>query len=156
MLNQAALDWVQGRASLGAAGGWTAEEMRLVADLAYALAEQGRHDEAITVFDGLAAVAPATAYFQAALGALWLRKDDPARALEHLNAALAADPRDITALTNRGEAFMRAGDRAAAERDFEEVLRVGGEPPAQTVAAFCVTRARALLLVLRGQTPTEA
>ncbi|MGH9903048.1 MAG: hypothetical protein ACRD68_14675, partial [Pyrinomonadaceae bacterium] len=64
---------MNGRASLGAAGGWTAEEMRLVADVGFALAEQGREREAITVFEGLAALAPATAYFRAALGALWLR-----------------------------------------------------------------------------------
>src|SRR5215204_824587 len=83
-------DWLEGRASLGAAGGWTAEEMRLVADTGYALAEQGRHDEAVAIFEGLAVLAPATAYFQSALGALWLRKGEPERALEHLEALLAA------------------------------------------------------------------
>lgn len=150
IVNQKALEWVQGRASLGAAGGWTAEEMRLVADLAYALAEQGRHDEAITAFEGLTALAPATAYFQSALGALWLRKGEPARALSHLDAALAADPADIPALTNRGEALMQTGDADGARRDFAEVLRLAVAPPPGSVAAMCATRARALLNVLGG------
>ncbi|HEV2764458.1 MAG TPA: tetratricopeptide repeat protein [Pyrinomonadaceae bacterium] len=156
MVNQKALEWVQGRASLGAAGGWTAEEMRLVADLAYALAEQGRHDEAITAFEGLAALAPATSYFQSALGALWLRKGDPARAVAYLDAALAADPTDITALANRGEALMQAGDTAGAQRDFEEVARLAPAPAPNTVAEMCATRARALHQVLRGSLTPDA
>jgi Flp pilus assembly protein TadD len=69
-------DWVEGLASLGAAAGSTAEEIRLVADLGYALAEYVRDDEALTIFEGLAALAPATAYFQSALGALLFRTGD--------------------------------------------------------------------------------
>lgn len=147
MMNQAAAEWLQGRASLGAAGGWTAEEMRLVADIGYALAEQGRNDEALTVFEGLAALAPATAYFQSALGALRLRKNEPERALAHLDAALAADPQDLTALTNRGEARMQLGDAAGALADLRAVSE-SVAAPAGTPAEACVTRARALLRAL--------
>lgn len=142
-------DWLQGRASLGAAGGWTPEEMRLVADIGYALAEQGRHEEALTIFEGLAVLAPATAYFQSALGALWLRKDDPARAAEHLEAALAADPGDVTALVNRGEAAMRLGDREGARRRLLAALELGPRPQ-QTADASALVRARALLSQLPG------
>jgi tetratricopeptide (TPR) repeat protein len=140
-------DWVEGRASLGAAGGWTAEEMRLVADIGYALAEQGRHDEAVTVFEGLAVLAPATAYFQSALGALWLRKGEPARALEHLDAALAADPGDVAARVNRGEAAMQLGDREAARRHLLAALELGPRATHEASAAALV-RARALLAQL--------
>lgn len=140
-------DWLEGRASLGAAGGWTAEEMRLVADIGYALAEQGRHDEAVTLFEGLAVLAPATAYFQSALGALWLRKGEPARALEHLEAALAADPTDVTARVNRGEAALQLGDREAARRDLLAALDIGPRP-SQGASAPALVRARALLAQL--------
>jgi len=140
-------DWLEGRASLGAAGGWTAEEMRLVADIGYALAEQGRHEEAVTVFEGLAVLAPATAYFQSALGALWLRKGEPARALTHLEAALAADPGDVSAQVNRGEAAMRLGDQEAARLHLAAALELG--PRAQHPAdAAALVRARALLAQL--------
>ena len=137
-------DWLEGRASLGAAGGWTPEEMRLVADIGYALAEQGRHDEAVTIFEGLAVLAPATAYFQSALGALWLRKGDAERAVEYLDAALAADPGDVTARVNRGEAAMQLGDRDAARRQLLAALELG---PRATHAAdeAALVRARALL-----------
>lgn len=140
-------DWVEGRASLGAAGGWTAEEMRLVADIGYALAEQGRHDEAVTIFEGLAVLAPATAYFQSALGAIRLRKGEPERALEHLDAALAADPSDVAALVNRGEAAMQLGDRESARRHLLAALELGPRAPhAADVSAL--VRARALLAQL--------
>ena len=144
-MNQIALDWVQGRASLGAAGGWTAEEMRLVAEIGYALAEQGRNEEALTVFEGLAALAPATAYFQAALGALWLRMGDPSRAVEYFDAALGTDAVDLTALVNRGEAYMRQGNMAAARSDLESALRLEGTAPLQATTAASLVRARALL-----------
>ena len=143
-MEQITAEWLQGRASLGAAGGWTTEEMRLVADIGFALAEQGRHDEAVTVFEGLLALAPATAYFQSALGALWLRKGEPRRAVEYLDAALASDPADFNALTNRGEALLQLGEREAALRDLQQVARASGVARGTTAAA-CVTRARALL-----------
>ena len=137
-------EWLEGRASLAAAARWTAEEMRLVADIGYALAEQGRHDEAITVFEGLAALAPATAYFQSALGALWLRKGEAARSLPFFEAALSALPDDVATLTNRGEARLQTGDREAARRDFDRVIQLG-TGTVEPVSAMCVTRARALL-----------
>jgi predicted Zn-dependent protease len=142
-MEQIAAEWLQGRASLGAAGGWTAEEMRLVADVGYALAEQGRTDEALTVFEGLAALAPATAYFQACLGALRLRKGEPRRAVEYLDAALASDPGDLNALTNRGEALLQLGEREAARRDLQRVAHASGV--LREAETACVTRARALL-----------
>jgi Flp pilus assembly protein TadD len=140
-------DWVEGRASLGAAAGWTAEEIRLVADLGYALADYGRNEEALTIFEGLAALAPATAYFQSALGALLLRMGDLDRAEVHLMAALAADPGDPCALLNRGELNIQRQRPDLAIRDFLTLLRqpdIAANPDANSYA----TRSRALLSTL--------
>lgn len=142
-------DWLEGRASLGAAGGWTAEEMRLVADIAYALAEQGRHEEAVTIFEGLSALAPATGYFQSALGALWLRRGEPERAVLHLDAALAADPGDVAALVNRGEAAAQIGDGEAARKFLRAALELGPRAR-QSGDESAVVRARALLTTMLG------
>jgi len=144
MSNRLDYDWLQGRVSLGAAAGWTPEEMRLVADLGYALAEQGRNAEALTIFEALAALAPATAYFQSALGALRLRTGEPRRALEHLGAALASDPRDLSALVNRGEALLQLGELAPALKALRAAVELG-DAGADSFSAGCVTRARALL-----------
>jgi len=144
-MNRFEQDWLQARVSLGAAAGWKADEMRVVADLGYKLAEQGRNHEAITIFEGLAALAPATSYFQTALGALRLRIGELQEALGHLNAALAADAADIAALTNRGEVYMRLEERAEAIRDLQNVVQLS-ERQATTVAPSpYLVRARALL-----------
>jgi tetratricopeptide (TPR) repeat protein len=139
-------DWLKGRASLGAASSWKPEEIRLVAELGYGLAQQGRNEEAITIFEGLAALAPATAYFQAALGALRLRVGDLEIALNHLNAALEIDPTDISALTSKGEVLMRLGHQQAAISNLECVLRYADG----TATEAFVVRARALLAQLTG------
>ena len=140
-------DWAEGNASLGAAAGWTAEEIRLVADLGYALAEYGRDEEALTIFEGLAALAPATAYFQSALGALLFRLGDLERAESHLNSALLADPQDVSALLNRGELHMQLDRRDLAIRDLASLLELPQVPNDPEVSQYAV-RARALLTIL--------
>lgn len=138
-------EWINGGVSLGAAAGWTADEIRLVSELGYALAEQGRHREAITIFEGLVALAPATVYFETALGALWLRENEPARALPHLNAALASDPKDIPARVNRGEVFLLLQNFEGAREDLVFVLRQKVSTDRKIIFEQCKTRARALL-----------
>ncbi|HKF59609.1 MAG TPA: tetratricopeptide repeat protein [Blastocatellia bacterium] len=135
-------EWLAGRVSLGAAAQWTPEELRIVADLAWGLAEQGRNEEALTIFEGLAALAPSTAYFQSALGALKMRTGDIDGALSHLDAALASDPADIAALVNRGEIYARVGDRAAAIQNLEAAINLSSsaDPPGPVT-----TRAKALI-----------
>lgn len=138
-------EWINGAVSLGAAAGWTADEIRLVSELGFALAEQGRNHEAITIFEGLIALAPATAYFEASLGALWLRENNPARALPHLNAALASDPNDIPARVNRGEVFILLENYEGARIDLNFVLNRKTAIENQNIIEKCLTRARALL-----------
>jgi predicted Zn-dependent protease len=148
MMIQFEHEWINGGISLGAAAGWTADEIRLVCELGFALAEQGRNREAITIFEGLLALAPATAYFETALGALWLRENDLARAAAHLDAALAADPRDLPTRVNRGEVYLRLENYEAARADLEYVLAQKRQTSDSNLLHQCVTRARALLLTV--------
>jgi tetratricopeptide (TPR) repeat protein len=115
-------DWVFGNISLAAAADWAADEIRLVAELGFALAQNGRNHEAITIFEGLNTLVPATPYFQAALGSLWLRENNPARALVHIDAALSENPDDLISYVNRGEAYLRLERYDDARRDLEVVL----------------------------------
>jgi Flp pilus assembly protein TadD len=149
MLNTKDENWVSGRVSLGAAADWTSEEIRLIAELGFALAEYGRDDEALTVFEGLAALAPATAYFQSALGALKLRTGDLAGAVVHLNAALAADSEDLASLVNRGELFMKLNEDELAVNDFITLLQLPKVTGLAESSPYAI-RARALLSVLMG------
>ncbi|MCU0238029.1 MAG: hypothetical protein MUC29_01190 [Pyrinomonadaceae bacterium] len=145
-------EWLKGRSSLGAAAKWTAEEIRLVSEIGYALADQGRLDEAISLFEGLAVLAPATAYFQSALGALYLRENRPDKALKHLNIALSLDSKDLFSLVNRGEAYLRLGKKDIALNDLKSALQKGrflkSNGDIQTPLEKCLTRAKALVVTI--------
>ena len=142
--------WLDGQISLGAAANWDRDEIRIISEIAYTLAQQGRAAEAIILFEGLIAVAPATAYFQAGLGALYLRLKNFAKAIEHLNAALNIEPKDPISLVNRGEAYLRNGNNEAARQDLEKAMQISAQLPAKQTdindeTALSVKRARALL-----------
>lgn len=144
--------WLDGQMSLGAAARWDKDEIRIVSEVAYALAQQGRVREAIVLFEGLLAVAPATAYFQSALGALFLRSKNYAKAIEYLDAALNVEPSSIISLVNRGEAHLRAGNAAAARNDLEKAVNLSARTPAGAVdvndeTTLSVKRARTLLKI---------
>lgn len=143
-------EWLKGRSSLGAAAKWTAEEIRLVSELGFSLAEQGRVEEAISLFEGLAALAPATAYFQAALGALYLRDNQLQNALKHLNMAVQLDAKDIFSLVNRGETLIRLGRAENGLNDLRLAIQqsrfVKTSGDGQTPLEKCLVRAKALIL----------
>lgn len=141
-------EWLNGNVSLGAVTGWTADEIRLVSELGFSLAKQGLNQEAIVIFEGLMVLAPATTYFEAALGALWLREDNPARALPHLNAALAADAKDIISRINRGEVFLKLENYEDARTDLTFVLRQKKSAESTALNEQSFVRARALLLAV--------
>lgn len=147
--------WLDGQISLGAAANWEKDEIRIISEIAYSLAQQGRHREAVVLFEGLISIAPATAYFQAALGALFLRLEDYPKAIEHLDAALKIEPKDIISLTNRGEAYIRIKNISAARQDLEKAIEIASKKSARQVdindeTILTVKRARALLNVYQA------
>lgn len=146
--------WINGQISLGAAANWDKDEIRIISEIAYSLAQQGRNQESILLFEGLLAVAPATAYFQAALGSLHLRNGDFEKAVEYFNAALNIEPNDLIALVNRGESYVKAGQIAAGRADFEKALEIAKRRPNKQndindEIELSIKRARALLQVYK-------
>ena len=144
--------WLEGQISLGAAAEWNKDEIRIISEIAYSLAQQGRYAEAVVIFEGLLAIAPATAYFQAALGALHLRLKNTPKAIEHLNAALKIEETDVVSLVNRGEAHLLSGSVEAARTDLEKALQIAARRPKNETdinneTTLTVKRARTLLQV---------
>ncbi len=142
--------WLDGQISLGTAANWDKDEIRIISEIAYSLAQQGRNREAVVLFEGLLAIAPATAYFQAALGALFLRLKNFRKAIEHFDAALTIEPNDIVSLVNRGEAKIRVGNVEAARIDLEKAAVKGLQISSKQVdindeTALSLKRARTLL-----------
>lgn len=141
-------EWIEGNITLGAAAQWSADEIRLVSELGYALAEQGRNAEAIAIFEGLVALAPATVYFESALGALWLREKNYKRAIRYLDEAVESDPKNIPTRVNRGEAFLQTGELEKAKADLEFVLNQNIETNEKDLLHQCKVRAKALLFAV--------
>ncbi|HEY0429764.1 MAG TPA: tetratricopeptide repeat protein [Pyrinomonadaceae bacterium] len=145
--------WLDGQITLGAAADWNKDEIRIISEIAYSLAQQGRIREAIVMFEGLLAIAPATAYFQAALGALHLRLKNFPKAVEHLDAALEIEPDDIISIVNRGEAKMRIEKTEDARADFAKAVELSASKKRRFDGSDEITlaakRARALLQTLK-------
>lgn len=148
-------EWIQGNITLGAAAQWSSDEIRLVSELGYALAEQGRNAEAIAIFEGLVALAPATAYFESALGALWLREKNYRRAIQYLNKALESDAKNIPSRVNRGEAHLQLGELDQARIDLEFVLKQNIETKKNKLLEQCKVRAKALLFAVERINKSE-
>ncbi len=142
-------EWINGNITLGSAAQWSSEEIRLVSELGYALAEQGRNAEAIAIFEGLVALAPATVYFESALGALWLREKNYNRAIQYLDKAVEADPKNIPTRVNRGEAHLQLGELKKAAADLDFVLRQDFPVDEKDLLHQCGVRAKALLFAVR-------
>ena len=122
-------EWLGGQVSLGAVADWNKDEIRIISEIAYSLAQQGCYEEAIVLFEGLLAIAPATAYFQAALGALHLRLKNLNKAISHLDAALKIEENDVISLVNRGEAHLLNGKVTQARQDLEKALQIAARKP---------------------------
>jgi len=89
--------------------------------------EEGRYEEARSVFMELAGRDATEGYYRSALGAICLAMDDLDSALEHLDAALRINSQDTAALVNRGEVHLRLGNVMAGARDFALVVALDPE-----------------------------
>jgi lipoprotein NlpI len=69
-----------------------------------------------------------SAELHASRARLWAAKGDRAREMQEVDQALELDPRNATALRQRGRARFHAGRFEAAEQDFEARLAVQRTP----------------------------
>lgn len=106
---------VAGDLTLAELEGVDAEELYQYADLGYDAYEQGRYDEAATVFAGLTAYDPTDAYFSAMRGAIAQKQGAFVDAVDHYRAALQVEPENLYAWANLGEALLHiAGEQRIA------------------------------------------
>lgn len=93
----------------------------------FTLFQDGQFQESLAIFERLAAMDPAEAYFQTALGACHLALEDLERAEAFFNRAIELDPTDITPFVNRGEVHLRQGKVMEAARDFNHAVSLDPE-----------------------------
>lgn len=146
--------WVMGEATLGQLYGITIEEAYSIAELGYTFAEQGRLNDAQTIFLGLVVSNPYDAYFHSMLGSIFQRQDNIDGAIEEYSIAIALDPANAEALANRGELLMRKGAFEHAAKDFKNAIELdpnGTNPSVNRARVLATVAASALSSAIEGK-----
>ena len=131
--------FVRGELTWAEVEGMTFEEAKAIARVGCDLAAAGRCEEARILFEGLVEGNPKDAASRAALGTVYQKLGRVQDAITEYTAALERDARNPVALTNRGELYLRQGNR----QGFTDLANaVVADPKGQTSAG---RRAKALV-----------
>jgi tetratricopeptide (TPR) repeat protein len=110
----------------------------------YNFFRQGRLEEAAKIFEGLVILDSHNPYIQGVLGSIYQKQELYDLALIRYNNALALNPADISALSNRGEILLKLGKFQEAAQDFKQAIEL--DPVKENGAA---NRARLLVSIVR-------
>lgn len=123
--------FVMGEITWAQLEGMTMEEAYAIADLGYTFYEQGKYDDAQTLFEGLVIGNPYDGYFHTMLGAIYAKKDMHEEAAEEYSIAIELDPENISAYVNRGELLLQHGEFEYAMDDLKAAIDLdpNGEDP---------------------------
>ena len=138
---------IDGEATVNDLIGLGEPQIQAIAVLGFQAYEQGRNDEARTIFEGLAALDGNSYFGYAGLGAMALADGDLDAAVESLRAAIERNSNDPSVYANLGEALMRQGNVEEGAAAFQTALELdldGVDPGANRARAML----RGLSLVL--------
>ena len=138
-----------GRISLADYLGLSSQNLYQIADYGYDLLLVGQLEEAMYIYCGLIAAAPADAGFHCVLANIYKMRRNFAAAFAEFNAVLALESANIDALAGRGEVLVLLNRRDEAIPNLRraiELSREDGRPSA--------TRAKAILAALESA-PTK-
>ncbi|MBJ6759408.1 tetratricopeptide repeat protein [Myxococcaceae bacterium JPH2] len=131
--------FARGESTWAEVEGMTFEEAKAIAQVGCELAAAGRLDEARILFEGLVEGNPRDSAARAALGTVYQKLGRLDEAVAEYSAALARDAANPVALANRGELYLRKGERQGFT-DLANAVEV--DPHGETAAG---RRARALV-----------
>lgn len=103
--------------------GWESDKLDEIRMTGYSYVRQGRFDIAQTFFEALIVLDPNNAYDQQTLGAICLQRNDPIRALQHLEKALEYNSEDWITLINQIKALFMLGFREEGLRLAKQLAK---------------------------------
>ncbi len=112
---------------------WHADDPRFINLLASALSALGKLDDAILVYERSAAVQPEQYTAHLNLSYRYEQKRDLAKAMYHVDRALANDPRRTEAMVQKGRLLIFAQDFTAAVEILERAIAMGADQPQNLV-----------------------
>lgn len=119
--------------NLGAALGYTELDISHLVSLAYKLFEEGKLEQARTVYEGIHALSPMNLDAMMGLGAIYTHQNHFPQAIELFTRVLEEEPNNKFALLQRGECYIKSGDDAhlqLAVADFKKIMEV--DPKAES------------------------
>ncbi len=114
--------WLHGEMTLRELNAVTGPEMLQLALIGFRFYEEGKYEEAKTIFHGLVTLDPKESYYQSALGAVYLALDDLEQAERFCNQAIGLNGKEIASYVNRGEVYLRKGLVLEAAQDFKKAV----------------------------------
>jgi Flp pilus assembly protein TadD len=105
--------------TLAQARGYSRDDLFAIAEIGYHYLFSGGVNLALTLFEGLTAVAPQEAYFALALGLTHDHLQNPNEANRWYSLASELDPSDGRADVNRAELYLERGDKRSARKLLE-------------------------------------
>ncbi len=159
-IEEAIAGFLTGDLTLAQLEGLGAEDLYGIADMGYDLLEEGRLEEALSIFEGLNVYNPFDPYFHSVLGSIYQRLDRADDALRHYESAVELYAEDINSWTNAGEIMLglsakaqEDGDPEKAREYFKEAIHaltrsIELDPEGKNASSL---RARALVAVVAGK-----
>jgi tetratricopeptide (TPR) repeat protein len=129
--------------TLAELSGYSGEDLAGLAEIGYNLLQQGKLEDALTIYQGVYALDPKSHWGASSIGCIYQRMGRDEEALAMYNEALQIDPNDVHVLANRGELLFRRGRLLEAAEDFKKAIELdphGKNPAAQ--------RARVIVLAV--------
>lgn len=90
---------------------WTEEHLEDLRFAGYAYLKQGKYDIAVPFFEALTVLDPDSSYDAQTLGALYLQKNEPLKAIKWLDRALKIEADHGPTLLNLCKAFFMLGKK---------------------------------------------
>ena len=138
--------FLAGQITLGDLEGIGKDAQYDMAKIGFGFFNEGKLDQAKTVFEGLLALDPFDAYFLTILGSIAHQKGEFEEAEARYSRALEINPFFASALAHRGEVRLANGDLAGAVQDFVEAIKQ--DPKGEEQGTI---RANALLGTVQAQ-----
>lgn len=112
----------------------TQDEIQFLMESGYLCRDSGRHQQAVDIFNGVAALLPGDPTPQAAIGSVLLASGQVDEAIRQLESALKSAPNDPFTMAHLGEAFLCKKETARAKDIFEQVLAKDPQGPGGMMA----------------------
>ena len=98
------------------------EKLNEMAQVGYEQFQSGRYDRVEKIFKGLTVIDPENSYYHQLLGATFQRQERHPEAILEYSIAADLNPKDVVAITNRGECYVKLGIFPLAGKDFDKAI----------------------------------